>query len=179
MLRIVKFVTCCIHMIHEFLLVFFKGKVVALYWFAEILLGWIVFTAVSLKSLKGLKQEVKFTYKGSLQINAKFFWLILWSNIFFLMGVVSSKMTPPLSTGHEGSLNAVTNMKWHKLYAMAFIVIRSQPTLMGHFGVVLDSALHLHQENTKWGKIFWKRGVPVSSTDPQNCTIYTEVHWSW
>ncbi len=61
--------------------------------------------------------------------------------------------------------------KWCESYAMAFAVTRSQPN-------VLDSALHHHHQNTKWGNIFWKSGIHSSSRVPETCRINAKALWS-
>lgn len=77
------------------------------------------------------------------------------------MGVVSSSMTPPPSTGHKRSLNDLMRMK---SYAMAFPVTRSQANLthMGDFWRdVRGSTLQDHHRNTNWQTIFWNNDVNI------------------
>ncbi len=55
--------------------------------------------------------------------------------------------------------------KWCESYAMAFShQISTQLNTYGRFwSDMLDGALHHHHQNTKWGNIFWKNAVHLSS----------------
>ncbi len=65
--------------------------------------------------------------------------------------------------------------KWCESYAMAFTVTKSQPNWTPRFWTdVLDSTLHHHHQNTKWGNVFWMNAVHPSSRDWR---INAKAHW--
>lgn len=75
------------------------------------------------------------SWEGSLDINAKFSLLLIWWNISILIGVAFSRMTMPLSIGHNISLNCLMSVKWCESYVVAFTVTASHcdRTTVGHF----------------------------------------------
>lgn len=76
-----------------------------------------------------------------------------WS-ISTLKGVVSSRMLPLLSTGHEGSLNGLRNVK-----TVCYDFLR-----LSHQIGCLDGAFLLHHHQiASWVKIFWKSCVHLNA----------------
>ncbi len=76
------------------------------------------------------------------------------------------RITVPPSTGQEGSLNGLMSMKmmWIICYGLHSHRISTHMNTCGRFWTnALDSALHHHHQNIKWGNIFWKNGVHPSS----------------
>ncbi len=99
-----------------------------------------------------------------MKINRKSFWVTAffkWS-ISILIGKVSFRGTTPTSAGHEEALTGLMSMRmmWIICYGIRSHQIWTQLNTYGRFwSDVLDSALHRHHQNTKWGNIFWKNGV--------------------
>ena len=104
---------------------------------------------------------------------------ILWWNISTVIGVVFFRMTMPLFIEYEGSLNALMSMKmmWIICYGLRSHQISTHLNTNGRFWT-LDSTLYHHQQNTKWGNIFWKNGVHPSSRVSKTCRINTKLNWS-
>lgn len=68
---------------------------------------------------------------------------------FIMMGVVSSRMTPPTSTRHKDSLNGLTRMKRILIVCYGLQTDQIPATQQNTIGSdVLDIALHHHQQNT-------------------------------
>lgn len=89
---------------------------------------------------------------------------ILWWHISIPLGVVSSSMTVFVFIGRMGSVNDLIIMKndVNHLLRLSQLIDLNQ---IEHLWEILDQ--HQHQ-NTKWGNIFWRNGVPNPSTEFQS-----------
>ena len=74
---------------------------------------------------------------------------------------VSSWMRLPPSSDREGSPMVWWVWNWCESLTVAITVTRSLPSLTAIkiLADVLDSALHRHHQNYKWGNVFKKNGV--------------------
>lgn len=96
---------------------------------------------------------------------------IPWWHTTFFLGMASSRMTPPPSAGHEGSLNSLNvydwmkEMRWNGLhrYQISIQLITSGRL----WSDMSHSGLHQHHQNTNWENIFLKNGARHSSTIPE------------
>ena len=107
--------------------------------------------------------------------------LIIWRNIYILIGVDSFIMAMPPSIGYEESVNSLMSMKmmWIIFWGFHGHQISIQLNTYGiSWTNILDSALHHHHQHCKWGNIFWKNGVHPSSTAPETFRIIANAHWS-
>ncbi len=89
---------------------------------------------------------------------------ILWWHISWAWSLPGWQSSHPQGTrGHWMVLMSV-KMMWVMRYGLHSHHISTQLNTYGRFWTdVLDSALHHHHQNTKWGNIFWKNGVHPSS----------------
>lgn len=90
-----------------------------------------------------------------------------YKNIFFLMGMVSFRMTSPHPQGTRSHTEWLDENEYEAMcYVIIFTVTRSQSSTFVRLWIdVLDSALHHNIPRINCQNIFWKHDVYSSSTE--------------
>lgn len=114
-----------------------------------------------------------------LQINAKFFWLII---CVLGCGLFQEYSAP--SIGCRGSWNSLMGIKIWKIMYLIWDGLHSHQisthlnTHERFWSDMQGSTFHLHHQNTKWVNIFWENGVYHTYIAQVTCGISASAQWT-